>query len=367
MRLLKTAFITLALIAFVFAGLIATFTWKPEPVTHLPVVCSETATAFDPQQSLTVASYNVQFFAGKDYVFYYDLPDNRGPDLRPSPHSIQTTVAGIADLLNDVDADVVLLQEIHDGASATDHEDQLQKLLAHMPHNKYPCQAQAFYWKADFVPHPAILGSVGMKLVTLSKHRLSNAIRHSLPQPPMDPISARFYLQRAVLSVDMETTEGNPSWRIMNTHFDAFAQGSDTMEQQVSIANRLIQEGENQGMPTLLGGDYNLLPPGARERLSHNQRYLYKEHSEIEPLLKNWQSFPDVQAIDPNNQTLLARSYTHYPNDPDVSGPDRTIDYIFYNAALSVQKGDVIQTPSALSLSDHLPLVVSVATYTEKE
>jgi len=56
--------------------------------------------------------------------------------------------------------DVVLLQEIDDGAARTDYNDQLARLLPLLP-PEYVCHTTAFYWKAAYVPHPRIHGGAG--------------------------------------------------------------------------------------------------------------------------------------------------------------------------------------------------------------
>ncbi|MDP2546731.1 endonuclease/exonuclease/phosphatase family protein [Oceanobacter sp. 4_MG-2023] len=340
-----------ALLALGFAAWVYSSTYHPAAQETAELSCPTTTPEYDARQGpLSVMSYNVQFFAGKQYVFYFDMPDNQGPDTRPSSQDIATTISGIAALLKETAPDIVFLQEVHDGAAATDHGDQLAELLKQLPANRYPCIASTYYWKADYIPHPQIMGSVGMKLVTLSRYKLSDALRHRLPQPPMDIVSAQFYLKRAILEARLPTV-GGPDWQLFNTHFDAFAQGSDTMEQQVDIAASLMQKQDRQDRPFILGGDLNLLMPGQLAQLQPSQRYLYQENTELRRLLQ-WPSVPSVENI----QSEAATWFTHYPNDPDVSGPDRTLDYLFYSQQLSAHNPEVINTRTTQNLSDHLPV-----------
>ncbi|MEK1942142.1 MAG: endonuclease/exonuclease/phosphatase family protein, partial [Pseudomonas sp.] len=48
--------------------------------------------------------------------------------------------------------------------------------------------------------------------------------------------------------------------------------------------------------------------------------------------------------------------YTHYPNDPQASGPDRTLDYLFHSPMLARVAANVRQVDT-LRISDHLPLI----------
>ena len=192
------------------------------------------------------------------------------------------------------DPDIVLLQEIDEGAKRTDHKDQLAALLDQLPQGKYPCQTQAFYWKSMFVPHPRIMGSAGMKLVTLSKYKISKAYRHSLPEIPKDLLSRQFQLKRCILESRLPYRGGEVS--VMNTHYDAFAQGTDTMKKQVGKTLKLLASLDAKKIPWLIGGDFNLLPsPIQRERLTSLHRKDYREKTELKPLIEKYRSLPSLE------------------------------------------------------------------------
>ncbi len=70
----------------------------------------------------------------------------------------------------------------------------------------YPCSAQAFDWKADFVPDLHIFGSVGRKLATLSRYQIEHAERLQLPVPDANFISRQFQPKPALL-FDLPATE----------------------------------------------------------------------------------------------------------------------------------------------------------------
>ncbi|WLD58626.1 endonuclease/exonuclease/phosphatase family protein [Salinispirillum sp. LH 10-3-1] len=354
MRAIKIALTTLVLLLLSFSLWVYLTTYHPAPREPATLACQADMPVYDPAQPLRVMVYNVQFFAGKDYVFYYDLPDGIGPDLRPSTASIDATLDGIADLIAAYNPDILLLQEVNDGAAATDYHDQTAQLLERLPNHDYGCVAEAFYWRAGYIPHPHIMGSVGMKLVTLSRYEINDAWRIQLPRMPMDIVSAQFYLKRAMLTTDLTTTEGD-SIQLLNTHLDAFAQGSDTMQQQVAMVHDTLSFLDQSETPWLLGGDLNLLAPGQRERLAPEQRAYYVEPSELEVLME-WDMVPSLVDI----QTEPERWYTHYPNDPRVAGPDRTIDFLFHSHQWQVEHAEVVMGHNALGLSDHLPIVVDL-------
>ena len=331
-------------------------TFHPRSVRAEAVTCPENAPSLQPGQSLEVMSWNVQYMAGKGYVFWYDLFDESGPDERPSPLAITATFEEVARVITEESPDVILLQEVDDGASRTDREDQLARLLGMLP-DDYACSASALYWKALFVPHPRIMGSAGMKLSTISRYRIDAATRHQLAIMPSDPLTRQFNFRRAILEVRIPVA-GGAELVALNTHLDAFAQGTDTMQQQVALAKGLLDDLSRAGNPWVIGGDFNLLPPGPQyENLPPDQRVYYAANSELAVLTD---AYPSVPSLEEANGTDAAAWSTHYPNDPAVAGPDRTIDFLFFSPVLEL--GDhFVRNADTQAISDHLPVVASLS------
>ena len=267
------------------------------------------------------------------------------------------TLDEVARIITAERPDIILLQEVDDGASRTDGEDQLARLLGKLDSKLgYVCHASAWYWKASFVPHGKIMGAVGMKLSTISRYRITDATRYQLPIMPAGFIREQLGLKRAVLQVDMPV-EKRPSLAVLNTHLDAFAQGTDTMAKQVARVKEIVSAIEAEKRVWLMGGDFNLLASRpARARLAADQRTSYAAETELQPLTDAYPSVPSV------THTLGAAApswFTHFPNDPSVKAPDRTIDYVFFSKALTL--GDhSVRRRDTLAISDHLPVIVTV-------
>lgn len=356
MRWVRRILIGVIALVVVLAAAIRLTTFHPPAEATESVTCPDDAPRLEAGQSLDVMSWNVQYMAGKDYVFWYDLLDESGPDERPSRQAITATFDEVARVIADEDPDVILLQEVDDGAARTDGEDQLARLLEQVS-DDYACHASAFYWKAAFVPHPSIMGSVGMKLSTVSRYRIDDATRYQLAQMPNDLLTRQFDIRRAILEARLPVAGGS-DLVLLNTHFDAFAQGSDTMQRQVAETRELLDEVTDAGEPWVLGGDLNLLPPGRQyDDLGPQQQAYYQPDSELAVLTDTYDSVPSLdEANGPDRQAW----FTHFPNDPAVDGPDRTIDYLFH--APNVTLGDHrVRGEDTLEVSDHLPVV---ATYT---
>jgi endonuclease/exonuclease/phosphatase family metal-dependent hydrolase len=143
--------------------------------------------------------------------------------------------------------------------------------------------------------------------------------------------------------------------KVLNTHLDAFAQGTDTLEKQVQEIESILENNDKEGHPWVIGGDFNLLPPGrAYDLLGEEEKKSYRKETEIESLFKKYQAVPSLEEV---NGADPEKWFTHFPNNPDITKPDRTIDYIFLSSDIKLGKHHIRQDDT-LGISDHLPVVV---------
>ncbi len=303
---------------------------------------------------LKIMSWNIQYFAGKNYVFFYDLPEFKGPDLRPSSGDIGATFAEAVRVIEAENPDVLLLQEVDEGAGRTDKEDQTRRLQS-LLNAPYPYVTETFYWKADFVPHPKIMGPVGMKLTILSRYPLEDGKRIALPQPDKDPLSRRLDLQRCLLTARIKVP-GGADLRLINLHLEAFPEDPELLRSQINAFAKTVLQARTQGERVVAAGDFNLLPPHQYEALPQSQRYLYQPKSEMTPMFEAFQVIPGLVESNPASPSPW---YTHFPNDNEVTGPDRTIDYILLDKGLEVISKSV-RARDTLHISDHLPVLVAI-------
>jgi endonuclease/exonuclease/phosphatase family metal-dependent hydrolase len=354
-KVLKWAIETVAALLVLLVALVWLATFHPSALQAAPVACAQSAPVLQPGQPLKILTWNVQFMAGKNYVFFSDLPAGYAPDERPSRADIETTLSEVARVIRAERPDLVLLQEVDDGAARTDYENQLARLTGLLP-PEYACQTEAFYWKAAYVPHSRIHGAVGMKLAILSKYQIRSAQRHQLALMPGDPLSQQFNLKRAILEAHLPVA-GSGDFVALDTHLDAFAQGNDTMARQVGQVDTLLASLTSAGMPWAIGGDFNLLPAErAYQGLAPSHQGFYNPHTEIAPLYAHYQAIPSyAEAAGLDAQ----RWYTYFANDPAIGKPDRTLDYLFF--ARNVRPGlHYVRQGDTLAISDHLPLVAEL-------
>lgn len=309
---------------------------------------------FQGSKALKVMSFNVQYMAGKNYVFFYDVEG--GPDSKPSKADTEITLDRVAEIIEDENPDVVMLQEVNDEYdSRTYFVDQAAALQQRLGSQAYPCQVSARYWQAGLVLHPNVLGAVSMNLVTLSRYPIAQARRHQLPQMENDPLTTRFYFQRALLESWLATESGKPI-ALLNTHFDAWGEGSGLMQKQVGTSLSVIDSLERQSIPWILGGDLNLLPDDENRqwtRLTKVHGQGFDEQTAVAAFSDRFREIPSIEDLTGDHPEQW---YTHFPNDPSVSSPDRTLDYLFYSDQWTLKKA-YVRNRDTLDVSDHLPVI----------
>jgi endonuclease/exonuclease/phosphatase family metal-dependent hydrolase len=348
-RLLRYTLLGLLITAGLSSAVIHSLTWRPAAKEPVPVSCSVQAPTLVPGQALKVMTWNVQYLAGKRYVFWNDLAN--GDDERPTAEDMAFSLDEVARVIRDEQPDIVLLQELDDGAKTSDYQNQL-KLLQERVTDLYPCSTHSFDWKADFVPDPHIFGSVGRQLATLSRYRIEHAERLQLPQAPANLISRQFQPKNALLVSYLPVRDGG-QMALINTHLDRATQPDDRLQQQVTATAKVLDTFESRGTPWLIGGDFNLLPLGQYQRLTPQQRTPYSADSALHVL---WDKYPMIPTNNEASGIDRAQWLTHYPNDPALSGPDRTADYLFYSPRIKRVEARVRQDDT-LRISDHLPVI----------
>jgi endonuclease/exonuclease/phosphatase family metal-dependent hydrolase len=188
--------------------------------------------------------------------------------------------------------------------------------------------------------------------VIFSKYRLGSAYRYQLPLRPGDPITNDFNFKRAILEVEIPNRDGK-GLVLLNTHLDAFPNRTNVMDRQVNAIERFLAHLDRQDLPWVIGGDFNLLPPGQRSRLPAEMRGGYSEPSEITPIYRDYQGVPTVHDA---TARAMEQFLTFSSRVDSKRVPARTLDYLFASSSIGIEKYGVRQD-DMLELSDHLPVV----------
>ncbi|HZC35556.1 MAG TPA: endonuclease/exonuclease/phosphatase family protein, partial [Chthoniobacterales bacterium] len=319
--------------------------YHPKSVEQQPVFNLGAPPQLSTGQTIKVVTYNVQFCAGTGYDFFYD----GGPDTVVSPRDVRANLEQISKFLRKENPDFVLLQEVDRGARRTGYLDETELLREALPVELRSYTA-ADYWRSKFVPHPKVAGSVGTQLVVFSRYRVGRAYRYQLPLRGGNPIEQDFYFKRAILKVEIPLA-GSRCFVVLNTHLEAFSRGTDIMERQVAKVLAELKSLDRQKLPWIIGGDFNLLPPGQYARLAPEARGKHTEPSAITPLFERYQGIPRLDDAIGNN---LQDQFTFSRQTGTGRVPVRTLDYFFAAPNVEIERYEVRQKGTH-ELSDHFP------------
>jgi endonuclease/exonuclease/phosphatase family metal-dependent hydrolase len=324
--------------------------YHPRPVESVQCLNQTGAPDLPCDRPVKLITYNTQFLAGTKYDFFYD----GGRDIFVAPEDVVDTTKAISQFLADQNPDFIFLQEVDCGARRTGYLDEVELLVHSLP-SEFRNHAEAFYWKSRFVPHPKIMGSVGTKLAIFSKYRLVGAWRYQLPCTPSNPVVSDFNFKRAILQVEVRLANGK-SFYLLNTHLEAFPGRTNIMTRQVDTVLERLQSLDWQQAPWILGGDFNLLPPGQWALLNSVERGCHREPSEISAIYERYKGVPAMEDASGENM----RSFMTFTKRFEGGRvPIRTLDYFFVSPQVKICRYSVLQKES-LHLSDHLPLVAEV-------
>ncbi len=316
--------------------------------------------------NVKVVTWNIRFGIAR-FPFF---GDSCGDDVILDDDTIEKNMAAIADSLNAIDADIVLLQEVDVSSKRTGYMDQVQYLLDNTNLN-YGCYASM--WKADFIPSDGI-GRIDAGNAILSKYELTDAERIQLRlRTDQDGLTQYFYLRRNILKAKIPTlTQGSKDFYAVDVHATAFAT-DDTKQQHIDKYVETLAEIQSSGDYFVTGGDLNSVPPGSvtdfclsdmcdgDDYHTDQAEEYHKEGSYFE----NFDGEPDIlhplyevydSAIDSDDANLPIH-LTHGPSTSyemnDIKY-DRKLDYLFTNGIWENTLSKTHQ--AAWELSDHLPV-----------
>ena len=191
-------------------------------------------------------------------------------------------------------------------------------------------------------------------LCTFSKYKISDSIRIALPSRlNTNFLIQQFHPKRALLITTLPI-DHKPPLTIINTHFSAFAQHTNTLQQQAKITYQILSKLQRHNKPAILSGDLNLLGhPSLRKHVSiHDQKYYAEKKTALSPYFLKFNSFPNLSQLRGTNKKNF---YTYSATSEEKKKFDRTIDFIFSTKKLNIIKAHIIHKDTH-TLSDHLPL-----------
>lgn len=322
-------------------GLVAFFFWARSGT--LPEDAYATVTRYPtepaaPRDTLAVMTYNIGYLSGMT---------NNEPVTRPRSLYDEHMDAAVA-LLRATDPDIVGFQEIDFEAARSFDVHQLDTLAMRLD---YAAGAVAVNWDVRYLPfpyhwNPAIhFGRVRSGQAVLSRYPILDHARVELARTSRPFWSDAFYLDRLAQVAQIDV--GGDTLVVVNVHLEAFEEA--TRETQAREVRTLVESYLDR--PLLLIGDFNSVPPAARDALPPDEQAAFADDETLDLLLDGLPlraAFPD--------SAYAAASMSRIGTFP-ADAPTRKIDHIFYHPAhIEALDAAVPETPG--TPSDHRPVVM---------
>lgn len=304
-------------------------------------------------------TWNIRFGAGRILWF----GDSCGDRVLFSEDEIYSNLNKIADKINELQPDILLLQEVDLNSKKSAYIDQLQWLLDRTYFNY---ASYAHTWKAQFVPSDG-LGRIDEGNAILSRWKIENAIRIQLPRRgDQDGLTRYFYLQQSVLKSKINVP-GTNIFYVLNAHLTAFST-DDTKKKQVNVLYNELNSLDATGAVFIAGGDFNLLPPNSDstdyciEDMCPDESFhgkddnpKHKEGSNYTPEITWLQKIYDkyIPAVSLEKYGADQQHYFTHGTSPDYFW-DRKLDYLFTNTSW-IANSEVTHQ-EVIKISDHAAL-----------
>jgi len=309
------------------------------------------------EDKIKVMTWNIRFGAGR-------LPwfgDSCGDRVILSDKEVEINVSGVAEAINRIQPDILIINEIDIESKRTSYIDQVQWLLDHTYFNY---GTFASNWKAQFIPSDG-LGRMNMGNAVLSRWKINEAKRIKLSlRGDQDALTEYFYLRRNILKTKIGLP-GLDNFYVLATHLSAFST-DDTKKIQVNELMEEMEKINNQGDYFVMGGDLNLLPPGSQktdycleDKCSDESFHgadddpKHKEGSYFTPELTWLQNMYNLYQPAIPLQKYLASESDYFTHSPEADRDwDRKLDYLFTNYQWIVDSD--ITHQDVFDFSDHV-------------
>ena len=256
-KLLKVLLVLLLILVVAIGGLFGFLTvteYKPADVEAVPVSGGAGAAAVSPE-GLTVLSWNIGYAGlGKEQDFFMD----GGTKSRPGdPDAVYSYLNGIAAAIDEVGADLVILQEVDTDSSRTYGTDETARLA-------HGTSAFALNYSCPFVPIPwPPMGKIHSGLFTTTDYAITEASRIALPCPFSWPLSTA-NLKRCLLVSRLPVEGSDHELVLINLHLEAYDDGEGKIAQTKQLMG-VLEEEYKKGNYVIAGGDFNQIFPGGLE------------------------------------------------------------------------------------------------------
>ena len=316
-----------------------------------------------PDSSISVMTWNIRFAIGRGEWF----GDACGSKVIYTEDEILQKLQLLAERINQVKPDILLLQEVDINSKRSAYVDQLKWI---MDHTYFGYAVYGYQWKAQFIPSDG-LGRLEEANAILSRWPVSEATRKQLPLRADQDALTRYFYERCCMVRARIDIPGVSEFYAVNIHASAFAT-DDTKQQHIISFKDELDNIVSLGGWFIAGGDLNTLPPGSDSTDYCVEDMCPGESFHLatdEPLHKEGSNYsPEAHWMDDLYLTYpCAVPLTEYQlNQPlyftHTTRPghtwDRTLDYLFTSHRW--QKGATVTHQDFMDDSDHAPVSARV-------
>ncbi|GHT10762.1 endonuclease [Bacteroidia bacterium] len=325
--------VAVVLVFFAIAGIKA---YRPQTVETLYSNDSAPSYSLD---TLTLTTWNIGYAAMDSTAdFFMD----GGKMVQNSAAQVQHNLLHIAESLQTMQSDFILLQEVDVDGKRSYHTRQLAFI------HRYLADYQCFFahnFKTFFVPIPLLqaIGKVESGLVLFTRWQPKSVQRWAYPNNK--PIPTRWLdIQRCFMVCRFALTGGN-ELVVVNTHNSAFDNGNARAD-EMRFLQSFLQNEAAQGNYIITGGDWNQTPPNYP--LVGTPEYTpYAIPADF--LLPHW-----TLACDPHHPTC------RFANAPYHAGKSLTTTVDFFVLSPQFVPTNVVSLPQNFAHSDHEPVSISI-------
>ncbi len=209
-------------------------------------------TALHEGGTLRVVTWNIGYGALGDNADFF--MDGGSMVQTADTARVEENMKGITQGLSDLDADIILLQEVDRDSARSHHIDETALVLDGV--QKMTDWTFAWNFRTPFVPYPVPpIGKVSSGLMTLSAFSIEEAERVQLPCPFSWPVRT-VNLKRCAAVHRIPVENSGHELVIINLHLEAYDSGEGKAA-QTQMLRELLQKERDAGNYVIAGGDFN--------------------------------------------------------------------------------------------------------------
>ena len=211
----------------------------------------------------SIATYNIGFGAyTHDFSFFMDSGETLDGEKFTGKDSVakdkETVIAnttGAVDTIKNKSVDFAFFQEVDIKATRSHKYNQQEHIEKEFTEHSSSMSVNfhsAFLFYPIFEPH----GKTDAGILTLSKYKISSAVRRSLPIDESFPTKF-FDLDRCIQVTRLPIENIDKELVLINVHMSAYDEGGIIRKEQLSLLNTILAEEYAKGNYVIAGGDFN--------------------------------------------------------------------------------------------------------------